>query len=356
MLQQFDTRSNANQSFLGNDPWWKRAGKLRGEANSHEVTRRDPCPVCGKGTWCLHGFGIAICHRIEDGSVKTWNMAGGPGHIHDLEATPGYVRPTRPPRKTAKPKLPKDWATIAKRAYDAARRPGCTKLDELAEAWGVGRWVLDTMEIGWDGSTWTVPERDAAGEIIGISRRKPNGKKFMYAGSSRGLYFTAGWANGEGPIQVVEGASDVATMLQLGMAVVGRSAASPGPAELDELAKLLETLPHDREIVIIGENDQKPDGRWPGRDGANHTARELAKRLGRPVGWCLTQDGAKDFRSWVAAQTENPAMVKLSWTVSALRISESEDAAVRGQARHNKPQAQFGHLSGCWKTAIDTKS
>ena len=55
------------------------------------------------------------------------------------------------------------------------------------------------------------------------------------------------------------------------------------------------------EIIVVGERDAKPDGRWPGRDGARSVAKELAKRLGREVRWILPPEGAKDMRSYLEA-------------------------------------------------------
>ena len=49
------------------------------------VTRRRPCPVCGKPNWCLVSKGSepskAICQRVE--SAHRW---GDAGWLHDLHA------------------------------------------------------------------------------------------------------------------------------------------------------------------------------------------------------------------------------------------------------------------------------
>jgi hypothetical protein len=55
-------------------------------------------------------------------------------------------------------------------------------------------------------------------------------------------------------------------------------------------------------IVILAENDQKPDGSWPGMDGAVRTAQRLADGWGVPVAYALPPDGQKDIRSWLVAQ------------------------------------------------------
>jgi len=55
--------------------------------------------------------------------------------------------------------------------------------------------------------------------------------------------------------------------------------------------------------MVMGENDAKPDGRWPGKTGAVKVAEELSWHLGRLVHWALP-DKAKDLRAWVVALKE----------------------------------------------------
>jgi len=82
----------------------------------------------------------------------------------------------------------------------------------------------------------------------------------------------------------------------MNLAGIGRPSAAGG-AEL--LADLLSDTPDKRPIVVLGENDAKPDGKWPGRDGAKTVARKLARLLGRQVRWVLPPDFAKDVRAWL---------------------------------------------------------
>ncbi len=48
------------------------------------VTRNDPCPICGRGDWCLvaKDKSAAICPRTEAGSVKEIE---GSGFLHKLD-------------------------------------------------------------------------------------------------------------------------------------------------------------------------------------------------------------------------------------------------------------------------------
>lgn len=50
------------------------------------VTKRNPCPICGKPDWCLRAEddSAAICQRISEGSVK---QCGEAGYLHILRGT-----------------------------------------------------------------------------------------------------------------------------------------------------------------------------------------------------------------------------------------------------------------------------
>lgn len=57
---------------------------------------------------------------------------------------------------------------------------------------------------------------------------------------------------------LVEGASDSLALQAAGLAAVGRPDAAGG-------AGFLAALLADRPVIMVGENDLKPDGRQPGR-------------------------------------------------------------------------------------------
>jgi putative DNA primase/helicase len=165
------------------------------------------------------------------------------------------------------------------------------KLKPLSESLGVSVDALIALRAGWNGEAWTFPETDAAGEIIGIIRRMEDGSKKACKGSKRGLMIAD---DGSGDsVYSVEGATDSAAMIDLGLPIVSRFSANGGGALLVELFK-----DDPRQIVIVGENDQKEDGTWPGLKGAISIARKLVKdhdniRIGMPG------DDAKDVRAWL---------------------------------------------------------
>jgi hypothetical protein len=102
-------------------------------------------------------------------------------------------------------------------------------------------------------------------------------------------------------ILLVEGPSDAAAALALFLFAIGRPSANGG---VEHLARLLDVVEADQEIVVLGENDAKQNGTWPGRDGAQAVAKKLADQLGRTVDWALPPDGAKDLRAWFLTKKE----------------------------------------------------
>lgn len=256
------------------------------------VTREMPCPVCGKPDNCtVSSDGTMVwCGRVSDGSLSQ-NKGGQYLHrIRDdwrqMPLAPVH-KPRPKPRHT-------DYSGLASRL--AAE--GCEGRERLAELLGVKVSALERLGVGWDGwkHYWSFPERDAAGRIIGINERHSDGDKRRRSGSRAGLTYADGWDNGDGPVLLVEGGSDTAALLGIGLNVIGRPSNLGG---VSLLAELLNDWPDDREIIVIGERDQKPDGRWPGREGAISTAEGLSEKLDRVVLWSLPPDHAKDSRAWL---------------------------------------------------------
>jgi hypothetical protein len=153
------------------------------------------------------------------------------------------------------------------------------------------------------GRYFTFPEYGADGStIVGIATRYQHGK-FFIPGGTRGIIIPDGLDVAKVDVlHIVEGPTDVASMWTAGLPVVGRPS-NTGGAEL--LMGLL-TQCHDRcRILVVGENDQKADGNWPGLHGAASVAERLALALGRrpgairePVRWAICPGGAKDVREW----------------------------------------------------------
>jgi putative DNA primase/helicase len=193
----------------------------------------------------------------------------------------------------------KNWQAAAQEFaahLDAGRRAG------LAEQLGLPAEALDLLPLlGFRADDprkpcYTFPECTETGTVIGLNRRYLDGSKQMMPGGKRGLTLPAGWRHQPGPLLVAEGPTDTLALAAAGRCAVGRPSNTGG---VPLLAALLRDWPRGRDILVVGENDRKPDGSWPGRDGAELTARQLAARLNRPVRWALPPEGAKDARAWL---------------------------------------------------------
>ncbi len=96
----------------------------------------------------------------------------------------------------------------------------------------------------------------------------------------------------DSPIIVVEGATDTAAVLGLGLVAVGRPSNIGG---ISDVTALLRGLP----VIVVGENDEKSDGAWPGKFGAEKTLAALgvvcsSARIIYPPA------NRKDIREWIA--------------------------------------------------------
>jgi hypothetical protein len=185
------------------------------------------------------------------------------------------------------------------------------ELTLMAGMLGVHPESLRKLEVGYvpesedEDGHWLFPQKDGAGNIVGLMRRYPNGKKKHMTGSKSGLVYESPKMALE-TLLIVEGASDVAAALTMGLNAIGRPS-NIGGADL--LADFLANFDHERVarefvVVILGENDfrvdeQHPQGLWPGRDGAVHVARQLAKYTGRRIAWGMPPEGVKDLREWL---------------------------------------------------------
>jgi hypothetical protein len=194
------------------------------------------------------------------------------------------------------PGADKDWAAMTEQFKADLPK---VKLRHLADSLGVLPKALRQLHVGWCGqeACFTFPEFSGTGEVIGISKRPADGgKKKVVVGGKRGIYVPPGWKARKGPIFIVEGVSDTAALITMGLAGVGRPSANGG---VDFLADLFADLPPERHIVIVAEYDMKCDGSWPGLNGAKQMAKKLSDMLGRKVRWALRPSGAKDIRAWL---------------------------------------------------------
>ena len=266
------------------------------QSRFERVSHNRPCPVCGKPDWCLiaRDGSAAICPRTEAGATKYISESGW---LHRFQERPIEPRPQprkSPPKTTTKNLSAEDLGDALNRY---ARDAEIGRV-ELAEQLGLNADILLRLNLGYCKyeKCWSFPERNAEGDVIGLQKRYRNGDKFRLTGSKSGLTYADDWDTGTGPLLLVEGASDVAAAMMLGISVIGRPSNRGGVASLGEM---LPTFEEHRDIIVMGERDEKESGLWPGKEGAIHTSRELSKRLMRPLHWSLPPDNAKDVREWV---------------------------------------------------------
>lgn len=274
------------------------------------VTRREPCPICGRDHFCTRSTDgqLIRCTKVESNWTSE-TRDGSLAWIHRLSEPLPEVKP-----QEEKPKPKKDATKIAEKCFQDRKAEEARK--SLSEALGVSEKTLEDLYVGvgWDrnGQQWSAfPSRDSKGTIIGITRRYSTGeKKTLYGTSNAGIFCKQYWWNGNGTIFIVEGASDVAAIIDAGLAVLGRPSNIGGVLVLAEYLK--RHVP--KRIVIIGENDTKPEKRGtidsckktctgclycaPGHQGAIITARRLAKNLKRSVEVIMPPDEYKDARQW----------------------------------------------------------
>jgi len=289
--------------------------EVRGKTEWVRVTRSSPCPCCERPDWCRVSASGEVCHCMRLESDRPWPGPAG-GWLHKLDGE----KLDLPPPKREKPKPIRDWTAEAKRCY---RHSEAVRMREfMAETLGLSVEVLERFRVGWAWQQWrqdfgceysTWPMRDAAGRVIGIALRARDGKKLTLPGGTPGLFYCHGWDALSDAIYLPEGASDAASLTEMGLSAAGR----PSNLSVPWLPELLSPY-RGREIIVLGENDKvepgvrpgcRPDCHgcqrcWPGMHGARVVAELLSRRLHRSVTWWLTPLGTKDVRAWMAANPD----------------------------------------------------
>ncbi|NQV26185.1 MAG: hypothetical protein HQ518_17660 [Rhodopirellula sp.] len=190
-----------------------------------------------------------------------------------------------------------EFAQRATEYEDALQRHHVEHLSKLLT---VPPHALKALHIGWhaERQCWTFPERNHLEVVIGIQLRFEDGRKSFLKGGKRGLILPDGWRNGPGPLFIPEGASDIAAFIRVGHSAIGRPSATDGGEYLVSILK------NDaREIVVVGENDEK-DGKWPGKAGAERLAILLKAELGRDVAVRMPRKQFKDVRAGLKGEVQ----------------------------------------------------
>ena len=255
------------------------------------VSKRRPCPVCGKPDWCLFSGepsnpDAAICGRTE--SPK---RCGEGGWLHVLRDDGPTWAPWQRSIRVAVRMMSEPVngkPDVAKLAIDFRQAVKPEALDKLAAALGVSAESLRRLGVGWSANnrTWSFPMQDAAGNVLGIRLRLPGGKKLSVRGGKEGLFLPEG-IDAHGLLLVCEGPTDTAALLDLGFSGVGRPSCTGGVKLLVELVRKLKPSG----VVIVADADAAGIG------GAERLAAVL-------VAYCpevrviAPPAGVKDAREW----------------------------------------------------------
>lgn len=300
-----------------------------------EVSKQSPCPICDKPDWCGTTTDGAVRCMREQVAPPGWRiMKVVDAHGGTVFARDDGTAQHRSNEKAAKvAKAGRNWTA-------AADHYGMTVTDDqvkgMADKLGVKPEALRAIGIGWkaDERCYTFPEKDAGKNTLGINRRFDDGSQRFIKGGHRGLIIPRGIDDLPDPVLIVEGASDTAAALSMGLNAVGRPSNRSGS---DQLAKLLE----GREVIVVGEWDMKQSGNWPGRDGAFAVAQQLADTWGKPTHWALPPDNAKDVREWLSSSE-----VDLTDDRTLRAAGQKFVEQLKGVAQQTWPSAQTGGAHG----------
>ena len=319
--------------------------KANGNGRWRAVTRHEPCPACGGADWCAWTpeGDVLRCMRPGSGEPPAGmrklgeDADGGTryGPMNGSAGASGYRLP-KPPSCKVKPAgvdkldLPATLERLRSQLTDERLAELASSTGLPGEAWAKLRpgWceaadlrLLKAGGAGWSddypAGTFAFAEHEGRGKPVGLSLRAMDGRKgspSSAVGCKRGLIVPPGIAEASGPVLIVEGASDVAGCIALGIAAVGRPSNRGGASDLAELLDGID------DVLVVGERDAKEGGAWPGRDGAKAVASQLAGRWREPVSWTLPPTGVKDVREWHAANPDADAGV----LVAALKAAAKE--------------------------------
>lgn len=268
------------------------------------ITRRTPCPICGRPDWCLlsdDGTAV-ICARTQ--SEKPVG-AQGAGWLHRLNGSGDW--PQRPRVRRLRVPLRgqsvRDFDQLAER-YAAAVEPGA--LMRFADGLGVSHASLKRLHVGWDGEAWTFPMFDATRAVIGIRRRLPNGRKLSVTGGREALFIPYDLSE-SGDLLICEGPTDTAALLDFDFLAVGRPSCTGGMQWVVALAR-------GRDAVIMADADT------PGQRGAARLASVLATYC-PSVRIVAPPDGMKDVRDWVRRGATRDKVLRTIETTPPMRLT-----------------------------------
>ena len=189
--------------------WREIISNLCGVPAEHLDGKGHPCPICQDGT---DRFNTAddfdetgTCHcrkcKIGGNGFTFIGKALGFRFGHTLREVGLFLGMTpEPPRSIVDQAITFHQFAITE-----------NRLAELATDLGVAESALVTLQVGWNDDSWTFPEVNADGTVIGLNRRFRDGSKKSCYGHRRGIMTSLVT---DGPIYCVEGGSDTAKLVE----------------------------------------------------------------------------------------------------------------------------------------------
>lgn len=213
------------------------------------MSAQAPCPVCGRGDWCLiRRDGLAaICARSASSEPR-----GDSGFFHDLLDNPV---PPPPSSRSLSFRFPSSVLATAVRRYSRED----PQLVESFRRWLGVSWVtLHSFGVGWAGRAFSFPMRDAKFNVVGVRFRSESGQKWSLRGSRNGLFLPTDLLSlpvVSDKILLCEGATDAIVLRHAGFAVAGRPNHT---AARDMAVELVRSVSQDP--VVVADNDPSGDG------------------------------------------------------------------------------------------------
>lgn len=263
----------------------------------HRVSKREPCPICGRPNWCIisDDGSEAACPR-----TKSDRKFGKAGYLHKIDGVKREPVPSFAKQSAAEKFM--DFPAIWQRYMVETTTP---MLAALADELGVGRESLRKLNAAWASNhhAWAFPMRDSGNAMIGIRFRSDRGK-WALEGSTSGLFIPQPFSDetNRPQILVAEGPTDTAAISTLGYETIGRPSCQGCEEMIVQIARKRRAA-----IVIAGNFDsekERKDGTKfkPGQDGAY----QLAARI--PGAKVIFPNGQKDFRAYINAGATRAAI------------------------------------------------
>lgn len=239
----------------------------------YRVNKKRRCAICDHPDWCTYQDGVVCCMRVESDTP----MRNG-GWLHRTSQPLPYIAPIR----RAIEDKPLDAEPLWKRWFEST---DYRLLDGLGMSLGVDTECLKEIGCAWSTvGAWAFPMRDPSGKVIGIRLRNDKGEKWAVKGSKSGLFIPTDYSYmPDGVLYLVEGPTDLAAAMTIGLRAIGRAAC------LGQEQMILDYVRRNRidRLVMVTDNDE------PGLRGAEKLQSMLS------ILSCVWVPPTKDIREFV---------------------------------------------------------